>query len=224
MPAFWGKYYAKDLGAAKAKLLIHYGMQMETPNAQNWPIQFGPDLLPAGVIVMRDIADSSHVAFIAKYNGAYEFLRMDADNFNVAKGLNPYYSNSVWQMNEGGVSERTLGEWKEIHDESYINTVKDLLNIKIELNTINKLDRYLQTEEGIELLKKYAKNHGLAFRRMNLENVYNSKEYYLSQILWPEIRTLVKARHMAWAGSPLLSKVAALNWPGMASNTRMIFI
>lgn len=59
---FWRDAYAIPLGRAKALLLLRYAMQMGSPNAQNYLIEFkaGNDgnLDPTGRIVTRDLGDA----------------------------------------------------------------------------------------------------------------------------------------------------------------------
>ncbi len=56
--AFWGEHYAAKLGAVKAKLLIRYGLQLGTPNAQNFLLEFDTAMKPTGRIVVRDLGDA----------------------------------------------------------------------------------------------------------------------------------------------------------------------
>lgn len=59
----WKKCYAERLGRAKAMLLLRYGLQMGSPNAQNFLIEFnrpsGADgtPTPTGKFVFRDVGD-----------------------------------------------------------------------------------------------------------------------------------------------------------------------
>jgi hypothetical protein len=56
---FWREAYAKPLGKAKAELLLRYGMQLTTPNPQNFLLEFDATTLePTGVVVIRDIGDA----------------------------------------------------------------------------------------------------------------------------------------------------------------------
>lgn len=56
--AFWGEHYAAKLGAVKAKLLVRYGLQLGTPNAQNFLLEFDTAMKPTGRIVVRDLGDA----------------------------------------------------------------------------------------------------------------------------------------------------------------------
>jgi hypothetical protein len=60
--AFFGEHYAKRLGRAKAILLLRYGLQMGSPNAQNCLVEFNKPAgqaapVPTGRIVLRDVGD-----------------------------------------------------------------------------------------------------------------------------------------------------------------------
>jgi len=57
----WGLHFAKRFGRAKAMLLMRYGLQMETPNCQNYLIELEASeggFLPTGCIVQRDLGDA----------------------------------------------------------------------------------------------------------------------------------------------------------------------
>ncbi|MEM7153899.1 MAG: hypothetical protein AAF799_13705 [Myxococcota bacterium] len=70
---FWGETFAHALGRAKAVLMLHYGLQMLTPNSQNWLLEFEPGTPPepTGVVVVRDLGDAAlHREVIwARYGG-----------------------------------------------------------------------------------------------------------------------------------------------------------
>lgn len=170
----WGRIYAKGLGEAKAELLLRYGLQMKTPNAQNWLIQLDQNLKPTGKIIIRDLADSNHVEFVAQNIGAMKEVAKDkADDFTIMTELKPYYQNSVWQMDEGGVSPDQIIHWGEIHNEAYINTFKKALRIQdnLGIDSIEKLQLFLESSEGQLRLKEYAKREGLVWYKFkNLNN------------------------------------------------------
>lgn len=154
----WGEFYSGLLGRAKAQLLIHYGLQMKTPNAQNWLVQLDHQLRPTGKIVMRDIADSSHVDFISLHNGSKKALQLDQNTgIDDSMDLDPFFKNSVWKMSDAGLSENTLNFWQSIHNKAYIDTVRKLLNIDHPIKTITELEEYLLSKAGVEKLKSYAK-------------------------------------------------------------------
>lgn len=57
---FWCDSYARAIGRAKALLLLRYGLQMGSPNAQNWLLEFEPGDQPrfTGRVVVRDVGDA----------------------------------------------------------------------------------------------------------------------------------------------------------------------
>lgn len=161
---FWNKYYGELLGQAKAQLLLRYGLQMKTPNAQNWLIQLDSNLKPTGRIYMRDVADSNYVEFIASRVGASNELQDDKkSNFTIMESLAPYWENSAWQMDEGGVSLNALASWGRTHDSAYINTFVEALNLDKSFSQIWQLESFLKTEEGQEALKKFGEKQNLSF-------------------------------------------------------------
>lgn len=54
---FWTIRFAQNIGRAKALLLLRYGLQSLTPNAQNFLIELNSDLRPTGRVVLRDVGD-----------------------------------------------------------------------------------------------------------------------------------------------------------------------
>jgi hypothetical protein len=56
---FWRVAYAEAIGIAKAKLLLRYGLQLTTPNPQNFLLEFDKGTMePTGTVVIRDIGDA----------------------------------------------------------------------------------------------------------------------------------------------------------------------
>jgi hypothetical protein len=112
--SFWGACYAEAVGRAKAKLLMRYGLQYETPNPQNLLIQLGTDLRPTGVIVLRDLGDLNPVAPLAD-SGVAPWTHLHAE-------LEPETQNSFWAFDgadEQRVPAATLADWYERHDLAY---------------------------------------------------------------------------------------------------------
>ena len=152
----WGRAYAKSLGRAKAELLLRYGLQMKTPNAQNWLLQLDTNMRPTGKIYMRDVADSNYVDFVAKNIGAEKELEADrVSNYSIKTDLSPNWENSVWQMNEGGVTPEISNGWGKIHNEAYISTIVNTLGMTVKPATIGELEMFLKSVEGQLLLQKY---------------------------------------------------------------------
>jgi hypothetical protein len=55
---FWTSAFAERIGETKARLLVRYGLQASTPNAQNYLIEMTRDMQPTGRIVFRDLGDA----------------------------------------------------------------------------------------------------------------------------------------------------------------------
>lgn len=55
--AFWATRLAEPVGRAKALLMMRYGLQSMTPNAQNFLLELRSDLRPTGRVVLRDVGD-----------------------------------------------------------------------------------------------------------------------------------------------------------------------
>jgi hypothetical protein len=120
----WKTYWAESLGESKAKLLIRYGLQMKTPNAQNMLIQLDKNLIPTGKMFFRDISDSSLVEVVAEGLGMSAQLETDrAAEYNVYDHLKSNWENSFWQMDEGGVGYQIKNQWGSAHDNTYLNTI-----------------------------------------------------------------------------------------------------
>ncbi|HWU43573.1 MAG TPA: hypothetical protein VN132_09050, partial [Bdellovibrio sp.] len=132
--AFWAKHYAALLGKSKAKLLLRYGLQMETPNPQNIFIQLDSNLRPTGVLVFRDLSDTILIEGVAKGLGEEETLKKDAD-VGVENGhkIRPYWPNSAWGFSEGGnsFSQLTLDRWRIIHDNAYKQEIEQTLGVDL---------------------------------------------------------------------------------------------
>ncbi len=156
---FWKSAYAEKVGEAKALLLLRFGLQMKTPNAQNWLIQLDRNLRPTGKIFVRDIADSSFVEFIAVELGFSEKLNVDhRDSFNISNMLQPNTENSFMHMEKGGVREETLRAWFVAHDRAYVKTLRRELQLGIEIETIESVYSHLHTDNGRLALQHYARS------------------------------------------------------------------
>ncbi len=157
---FWQIHFGSALGRAKAQLLIRYGLQMKTPNAQNWLVQLDKYLKPTGRIFMRDVADSNYVEFIARHNGSEKQLNEDKKSgYSTSDNLIPNWENSAWQMDEGGISRQVLSNWGSEHNQAYIKTIREAFNITTELYSVVMLAHYLKNNpEASVLIKKYRDN------------------------------------------------------------------
>ncbi len=132
---FWKDNYATLLGKAKAKLLLRYGLQMETPNSQNMLIQLDVNLKPTGVIVFRDISDTILIEAVAEGLGEANTLQKDKE-LGVENGnsIQPYWSNSAWRFDEAGkdsFSSPTLANWGAAHDNAYLTEIEKALSVSL---------------------------------------------------------------------------------------------
>jgi len=160
---FWGNAYAKLLGEAKARMLLRYGLQMETPNCQNMLIQLDRNLKPTGKLVFRDISDSDLVQPVAHGLGLDEALESDRLlGFAPKNNLKPNTSNSFWRLDEAGdrsVSRTTLEQWAQVHDSAYVREVLVLLAryepSVFRVQTIGELDHFLKSPAGQRALSRF---------------------------------------------------------------------
>lgn len=160
---FWEQAYAIKLGEAKAQFLLRYGLQMSTPNAQNWLIQLDKNMRPTGKIFVRDIADSSLVHFVATELGFSESVRRDsADDYRLALKIHPNREDSFWQMElSPSMNENIIRIWYEAHDRAYLDTIHRELGLTANTYDIPGLFQYFHTEAGRSALERYAKRIGL---------------------------------------------------------------
>ncbi len=165
---FWKKNYAELLGRAKAKLLLRYGLQMETPNSQNMLIQLDRNLQPTGRIVFRDISDSFFVDVAGEGLGFQKQMKVDVEHeYDPVSVLQPYWSNSSWRFDEAGsksVPYAALQEWGYAHNKAYQDYIEAELGVKmnVEVTTSDQLTRvynFLASEEGQAALRNYRKKH-----------------------------------------------------------------
>lgn len=161
----WKKYWAESLGESKAKLLLRYGLQMKTPNAQNMLIQLDKNLIPTGKMFFRDISDSSLVEVVAEGLGMREQLETDrAADYKIYDHLHSNWDNSVWQMDEGGVTYNMETVWGRAHNRAYLSTIVGELSKTPEgralftqnnVTSEGQLLPVLATPEGQTALRKY---------------------------------------------------------------------
>lgn len=155
--SFWQRAYAEKVGEAKALLLLRYGLQMKTPNAQNWLVQLDKNFMPTGKIFLRDIADSSFVEFIAAELGFGQKMQKDHESkFDISLRLMPESESSFWQMDKGAVSSEILQRWYMAHDAEYVRTIVGELKIREEIYDVERMYAYLHTDAGRRALRDYA--------------------------------------------------------------------
>lgn len=163
---FWGKHFAEAVGRAKAKLLLRYGLQMATPNAQNILLELTKDGKPTGRVVFRDVVDSHYVEGVSDAILTEKDMQMGG----VDQALQPFANNSVWQMDVAGpkrLDPSTTKSWVSRHDEAYFKTIEEALGTKLELGPqddvldyygkirFEKVTSFLQSPEGRAALQKY---------------------------------------------------------------------
>lgn len=161
--AFWQEHYATLLGKAKAKLLLRYGLQMETPNSQNMLIQLDLNLKPTGVIVFRDISDTILINAVAEGLGETKTLQKDKE-LGVENGdqIQPFWSNSAWRFDEAGensFSSRTLSTWGRAHDRAYLQEIEKALGLDLSqfqrIDNNPAFDTFMSSEIVKQKLKAY---------------------------------------------------------------------
>ena len=164
---FWTEHYARAFGVAKAKLLLRYGLQMETPNAQNVLIQLDTDLRPTGKVVLRDIGDSHLVdVMVNAYGWRSKAQAWEKLDYGVQKTIKPYSQNSFMHM-EVGASEHNFTPYNlklmaEEHNRAYLEYIirelgsprLDLLERDLPYATLDRLHKYL-IAEGQSLIRRW---------------------------------------------------------------------
>lgn len=174
---FWGEHYAELLGRSKAKLLLRYGMQMETPNPQNMLIQLDRNLKPTGVMVFRDVSDSYLVRQVAESLGEEKAIRKDYEvDYKPHRSLIPFWENSAWRLDEAGdasYSKRTLNEWGFRHDDAYKQEIEEALGVNIIVKSgevIRDVQEFLFSDIGRAKIKQYRRRQ-LEQRRENDKDI-----------------------------------------------------
>ncbi|MCE3010080.1 MAG: hypothetical protein LW875_05665 [Proteobacteria bacterium] len=133
--SFWAQHYAAALGEAKARMLLRYGLQMETPNPQNMLIQLNRDLQPTGVIVFRDISDAYVVEAAATGLGLEAHMNRERQILiSINDFVMPYVSNSLWRLDQAGptsLSREGMRLWAKEHNEAYIRQLEIELQLQL---------------------------------------------------------------------------------------------
>lgn len=160
---FWKHAYASLLGRAKAKLLLRYGLQMETPNSQNILIELDSNLKPTGRLVFRDISDTVLIDNVAQGLGSVEAILKDfASGSDLSRTIKPYWKNSVWRFDEAGpqsFSADTLKDWGQAHDNAYKAEIERTLDVSLkQFDQVDKnaeLDKYMDSEYIFKRIQAY---------------------------------------------------------------------
>lgn len=160
---FWEKHYAQVLGQAKAKLLLRYGLQMETPNSQNFLIELDQNLKPTGKIVFRDLGDSQIVENFSLDLTGTDFIQLDQKyKIQTIKSYKPYWKNSSWRMDQAqdkSFDFFDLYNWGRAHDAAYLKELESALSINLNqfivIDNNPELDQFLNSELVKDKLSKY---------------------------------------------------------------------
>jgi hypothetical protein len=133
--SYWAENFARPLGACKAKILLRYGLQMITPNSQNFILQIDSTNFRTKRIIFRDVADSWFIKPVAKLMTRVKppFRQEYARSRVVYPFLHPFSSNSSWRFDEGPTpfSWTTVQEWNKVQIESYLATFNRELGSEI---------------------------------------------------------------------------------------------
>jgi hypothetical protein len=122
---FWSRNYAEPVGRTKAKLLVRYGLEYDTPNPQNLLVELDRRFAPTGVVALRDLGDTEPIVEDAP-GGAVGWTRLLRD-------LRPETRNSFWAFDEAAedsVSGEVLADWRERHDRAYLAEIARLLGLR----------------------------------------------------------------------------------------------
>jgi hypothetical protein len=159
---FWAENYSAVLGRAKAKLLLRYGFQMETPNPQNMLRQFDRNLRPTGVTVFRDISDTNFVGPVAEALGEKQALLderaagYEPDGIIILQGSNSHgFFNSA---GENSFKTSDLVEMVRAHDYAFRKEIERLLGVRIPSVSNKHADdvmAFLKSDLGQKKLKQY---------------------------------------------------------------------
>ena len=126
---FWGKYLAKSVGRAKAKLLLRYGIQLTHPHGQNILLQLDADYLPTGRVAFRDIGDS-YLANKKLARALHIESETQNDKANDIKTDDIKFSSDYTfkrfdtpKAPRDFSDQGTLKDWNRIHNESFLEEV-----------------------------------------------------------------------------------------------------
>ncbi len=137
---FWARHYAEPVGRAKAKLLLRYGLEYETPNPQNLLVQLDARLAPTGAIALRDLGDTDPIVDDAP-GGALGWTRLLRD-------LRPETHNSFWAFDEAAedsVLPETLADWRARHDRAYLEEIARQLGLGEAPTTFGEASDFLRS-------------------------------------------------------------------------------
>lgn len=160
LESYWGLHYAEAVGRAKALLLLRYGLQMRTPNSQNWLVQLDRDMIPTGRIFMRDVSDASLVSPIAHELGYGRAVRRDLENdLPIHELIRPETETTFFLMEDGGIFTDMQTRWGQLHDRAYVTTITREMQLPadIQLKTVYDVQAFFSTDRGRAHLRSYAR-------------------------------------------------------------------
>lgn len=139
---YWQEHYAYRLGRLKGKLLIRYGIQMVTPNSQNFLIEMDSDYNPTGTIAMRDLEDTWIVPAVANviikaHNLDQKLFRHWKSWDNNYNFLRPFWANSVYMFNDSEDPRYHIGfkplstTWFRSHLQGYLDEINESLDANV---------------------------------------------------------------------------------------------
>lgn len=163
--------FSRQLGRAKAKLLLRYGLQMETPNWQNMLQKRVRRGVAADQMVLRDSSDWFFVRPVLEAIGdpkriADELARVrrpPEDVFFSAEELDPAWAwpRVIELLKRSGVDEPSIQAWGALHDEAYAREISRTLGIAVRATPdetpIDAARRVVLSPEGISALKRFHK-------------------------------------------------------------------
>lgn len=157
---FWAGAYAEQVGRAKARLLLRYGVLLETPNPQNWLIELDRSYRPTGRVVLRDIADSTlYRPWVealepgelpppggSAWSQPEERLQLHADTtlMNFAGGESQ------------GFSSREMARLRRSHDRGFYDQLREELgSVARPLSSTREAERFFESDQGRAALRSY---------------------------------------------------------------------
>jgi hypothetical protein len=157
---FWSRNYAEPVGRAKAKLLVRYGLEYDTPNPQNLLVELDRRFAPTGVVALRDLGDTEPIVEDAP-GGAVGWTRLLRD-------LRPETRNSFWAFDEAAedsVSAEVLADWRERHDRAYLAEIARLLGLREGPTTFAGASDFLRSPQAEPALARLFDRSPRASRR-----------------------------------------------------------
>ncbi len=166
--SFWQENFFKKAGALQAKLFLKYGLNVDTPNPQNFLIQLDKNLKPTGKIFLRDLSDTSFVKHWLEINNENEILAKIDEMGDLKDRTYPTSGGGkiLFKMDEGNISKQIQQEWEIAHNLEFATTLCNELQItipqdikndhfKIFFNLLFPIYKTQKQGSGKEFTKKY---------------------------------------------------------------------